>query len=279
MLKNKLYNFVDNIYTKFEKHNYALIWDNGECHLDVFGVDSNVDNETISQFIIEKYGYEVYIFKTNSNYNYLIILNTSNCSKFRLNLLNVIGLYKNAVINFMPTSYRSTLLLNQFLGNELLSIQKVEAKSAGDLKGRWAKSLIINSIEQKLETNKLHHWWFDFSDLESLSISRYKYNDEFVWAMIYHDHYDIDRTGGITLLFFHQNLEFVKQKAEEYIRLLETHKIKGVMLGFALLEDEWSGSELYKKFWFSDFIPSLSCGIFYQEEMGSYYSLREKWSI
>lgn len=114
--------------------------------------------------------------------------------------------------------------------------------------GKWGRSLLIEKIENALEKHKLHYLWFDFSDLESLSIFRYKHNEELVWALVCHDHYDIDLTGGIILIFFHQQFEFIEEKVKEYINLLNQHKIRFAKFGVTLLETKWSGNELYEKF-------------------------------
>lgn len=274
ILKNELHNYIDNLYKKFKQYNYALICDNGEHYFELFGVDSNIDNERISKFMIDKYSYEVYILRTKCQYNYILIFNSSNCTNFTLNLLNISSLYPNSEINFKPRLYRENLLFGKFSTSELISIKQIELISPATMMGKWARSLAFEEIEKKLEKHKLHFLWFDISDLESLSISRYKHNEEFVWAMIHHDHYGFDSTDGATLIFFHQQSELVKQKVEEYINLLNQHKVPSVMQSFEILGTKWSGNELYKKFLFLDNLHTLNCELSYQEDMGFYYSAK-----
>lgn len=272
-IKDTLYGYIDEMYAKFEKYDYALICDNGLDYLDL--IDSEwADSECISLFMTEKYGYEVYIFRTALRYTYILVFNTSNCANFSLNLRNICSLYEKAEISFEPIPHRSTLLFHRFSAAKIISIKKIGCEPPSTFMGKWGRSLLIEKTENTLEKHKLHYLWFDFSDSESLSISRYKYNDEFVWAMVYHNHYDIDLTGGIILVFFHPELEFVEKKFKEYINLLNQHKIRGAMFGFSLLDIKWSGNDIYKEFWFSDYVHSLNCELFYHEEFGSYYSFK-----
>lgn len=270
-IKNTLYGYIDEMYAKFEKYDYALICDNGLDYLDL--IDSEwADSERISLFMTEKYGYEVYIFRTALRYTYILVFNTSNCANFPLNLRNICTLYEKAEISFKSRPHRSTLLFHRFSSAKIVSIKKIGCEPPGTLMGKSGRSLLIEKIENALEKHKLHYLWFYFSDLESLSISRYKHNEELVWAILHHDYYDIDLTGGTTLILFHQKLEFVKRKAEEYINLLKRHNIPYV--GPVAMFTKWSGNKLCQKILSSDSVPSLTCELYYQEEIGSYYSFK-----
>ncbi|MFU2089822.1 hypothetical protein [Avibacterium avium] len=154
ILKNALYSYIDKIYAKFEKYDYALICDNGEDCLEIFDFDSNINHEKIAQFMIEKYGYDIYILQTKNLHNYILVFNSTHCANFKLNLTNISSLYENAEIIFPFISHDFQSLSNKFSVTELFSIQRIIPKAPSTLMGKWAKSLMMKEIEQKLETQK-----------------------------------------------------------------------------------------------------------------------------
>lgn len=246
-LKNSINNFFSEIYSNFKKYDYAIICNNEERKIILF--ERSIDSYDIAQFTIENYSYTAYLFETDKR-DYILIFNTSNDKNFRLNILNISNLYQNAEIGLKQHKKElgDDLLFYKFSSQKFTSfikLLKLDPASRNGI-GFWRRESLIDTIQTKLNSHGLHYWWCDVTSFQSLSVSRFKYKQEIMWGLLYHDHYNYDLSNGIPVLIFDNSPKFIKEKAEEYVELLHKNNISYVNVGFEILGDKWSGYNLYK---------------------------------